>query len=61
MFDGEDDDEENESSEGGIVMQSSEIFFPLPALRAATHKSARSSRLMWVIGFPLLDEFLLFL
>lgn len=42
--------EEEEISEGDMVMQSKEIFFPFPALRAATHNSATSSRLMRVIA-----------
>ena len=42
--------EEEDISEGGMVMQSKEIFFPFPALRAATHNSATSSRLMRVIS-----------
>lgn len=33
----------------GMVMQSNETFFPFPALRAATHNSAMSSRLIRVI------------
>ena len=33
----------------GNVMQSKDVFFPLPALRAATHNSATSSRLIRII------------
>lgn len=33
----------------GMVMQSNETFFPFPALSAATHNSAMSSRLIRVI------------
>ena len=41
-------DKNVETVEEGNVMQSKEICFPLPALRAATHNSATSSRLIRV-------------
>lgn len=43
------DNNDDDAEEEGTVMQSKEIFFPLPALRAATHNSATSSRLIRVI------------
>ena len=55
------DEDGNELSEGEFVMQSNDTFFPLPTLRAATHKSARSSRLMRVTPFGLPEESLLLL
>ena len=55
------DEDGDELSEGEFVMQSNDTFFPLPTLRAATHKSARSSRLMRVTPFGLLEESLLLL